>query len=245
MRVIKSVKVILLSSLFISPVYGAVKGNVDVFLSGNTGNAHTRTFSVKNDTQKDLDQFTIKGKVNYFSNMDNHKLESEKYLFNQQFDWRYRDHPVLDYFFQRYTWDKDRSKKIRSRSALGLGHGFDILEIRSRVNHRVTLILELGGDYVWEQRRDASYEEYGSFRSYSVLDYLPPGDKTEIKQDFEYLLDFGGTFGYRINTITSIKRNLKKQIGLKLAFEVNYDSTPIGTAKTTDTQTNLYLSIKY
>ncbi len=241
MQKIKSSLIIL---FLISPLYGTERSS-EISLTGTTGNAHTRTFILKNNAKKDINQLTLKGKFDYFFAEDDHTLETEKYLVGQQLDWRYRNHPYLDYVFQRYTWDKDRSKNIKSRSSAGLGHGFDILKtsLDQIPKHRV--FLELGGNYSWEGRRDNSYEEFGSARSYLVLYWDLHRNKTSIKQDIEYLYDFGEDNGSRINTNLSIKRNLKESIALKLGFEINYDSTPVGDAKTTDTLTNLFLVIDY
>lgn len=232
---------VLLFLLLPTEVQAKFKGNFDISLSGETGNSRTRSFAVNNSMEMSYKRFTIKSKSNSFSASTDHVLVSERYLASEQIDWRYRDHPILDYFFQRYAWDKARAKNIKSRSALGFGHGFHLYKKASK---KFTLFFDLGGDYTWEERRDTTFRRFGSLRNFFKLNYQL-SDKTTLYQDFEYLLDSGEGAGYRINTLSSIQRNLKASIGLKLSFQVNFDSTPATEAKMRDTLTNLFLVVEY
>lgn len=161
---------------------------------------------------------------------------AEKYFASEKISYKLSDR---NYTFEKYGWDKDRFAGIKSRHDMAAGLGREIVK-----KERHTLVGEIGGGRVVEERYNQRTNSFGSGRAYSKYSFKMSETAT-FTQDVEYQANFKNKDDFRVNTDTSLLAALSAHLSLKVSYVWNHVGVPPVGRVRNDTTTSISLVATY
>lgn len=144
-----------------------------------------------------------------------------------------------NYTFEKFLWERNTFAGFAHRYDVSAGLGREWWKTENN-----SLLTELGGGYINEQRIAAERNKFASGRAYSK--YVRRLSATaDFSQDAEYLHSFKENKDYRFNAESALISALSTHLSLKVSYGLKFRNLPpVGFTKT-DTLTSISLIINY
>lgn len=229
---------LLLASLFPGPVLAQKapkkkwKDEAEVSVVSTNGNSKTTTTSGKNAFRYLWDKTAVELTAEGLGTKSRNEVTAERYAAGEKFSYKLSDR---NYSFEKFNWSKNRFAGIGNRWDISLGAGRSLFSLP-----KDKVIVELGFGYINEERIHSKREDFSSGRAYTryTHDFMT---KAAFLQDFEYLANFKGSEGYRLNTETSITAAVSAIFSVKFSYIWNKVNKPAPGFTKNDTTTKFSL----
>ena len=171
-----------------------------------------------------------------FGSRSEGKVTAERYNASEKVS---RKLSKQNYVFEKLKWDKNRFAGIWNRYDISGGLGRELLKLPDD-----SIIIELSGGYVNEERIGSPREEFASGKVYGK--YTRTLSKTaSFLQDAEYLHNFQAPDGYRLNMSSSLLASLSTHMSIKVSYTWKYVNMPPKGFIRSDTATSVALIVNY
>ncbi len=205
------------------------------YLSAN-GNTKSTTIGASNEFRYDWTRLAFELNAGALGSQSRNVVLAEQYFANEKLQWKLDDR---NYAFEKVGWDKNRFAGVANRIDSSLGLGRELVK-----TPRQSLLLELGGGYVNEQRVRSPRVDFGSGRAYSK--YLwNVSDTSVFSQDAEYLHNMEDGDDFRVNTETALTASVSTHVSLKVSYVWKHVALPPPGFGKNDTLTAAALIFNY
>lgn len=216
-------------------------GNIEVSLSGKSGNSNkqTNSFSGQLSFKKHKHQLLTSASAEFGES--NGVKDTDNYFVHQRYIHHSSNKIAHEGFVQ---FQNDAFKLLDSRALVGGGIRFKLSDPHN--SNDLLLNVGLGAYYTKEvfNAEDGSHPSEKYARANSYINFAKPlSDNTTISNTLYWqprLSNFSDVYLYN-NFALTVKIN--KALALKVTVETNYDSDPFGDLETTDH--NYFTSLSY
>ncbi len=208
----------------------------EISFVNTTGNTRTQSLGSKNKLVYERRRASVLVDANRHAAREKGRSIAENYFISEQIRWKIAK---PNYLFELGRWEKDRFSGMDSRLTFGGGIGREMFR-----TSRNSLLLEIGVQHSWEDRKSERAERFGSTRGFGVYNLMLTG-KNEFTQTAEFIKDFHDTDAYRLNMVSSIKANVIFRMFMKISYEIKYDNEAVRGFSKTDTILSLSLLLDF
>lgn len=201
-------------------------GNLNAGGTLTHGNSETRGLNFDGETifRAMKDRYTLSG---YFHRLEDHGHNTQ---FNSRINGKYdRFLEPQWYVYATTTFENDRFRDLRLRSAAGVGSGYQIFETPN-----LNLSVEGGVDYIKDNFYHAEGSNYPGLRWALKYDQMLFGSSTKLFHEHELLVDVQKSNHLLFSSKTGLRFPPIFNFNATTQFNFNWDNTPAPGRKESD-----------